>query len=209
MSDTKFLIIYDTYCGWCYGAAPVFDALVASGANVEVLHRHLFQGPLAVRMADGKGAHVLKADARIGELTGQEFSKKYTENVVLSDTEILESGYTAQAAALVHDQGPEKEFAIRNRLETARYIDGVSASNREAVVSALIAEGIPEEDAQKIGTPELAEKAKELSEKAEAAMMTVGAYGVPTVIKVEGDKFTQVDHSAFYGQPEKIRELAA
>ncbi len=29
MSDGKITIIYDTYCGWCHGAA-------------EVQHRHLF-----------------------------------------------------------------------------------------------------------------------------------------------------------------------
>ncbi|WP_282154123.1 hypothetical protein [Ruegeria atlantica] len=50
---TRFTYIYDTYCGWCYGAAPVIDALIESGADVTVMHRHLFQGANAYRMGDG------------------------------------------------------------------------------------------------------------------------------------------------------------
>jgi putative protein-disulfide isomerase len=81
MTTPKFTIIYDTYCGWCYGSAPIFDALLDTGAEIEVLHQHLFQGPLAYKMSESKGALVLKADARIHKLTGQLFSKIYTKNV--------------------------------------------------------------------------------------------------------------------------------
>jgi len=207
MTKSKFVIIYDTYCGWCYGAAPVFDALVESGAEVEALHRHLFQGPLAYRMNEGKGAQVLKADAQIQALTGQEFSEAYRENVVLSDTEVLASHYTAQAAALVHDQGVEKEFSVRRRLEIARYIEGVSAANRDAVISALVEEGVEQEQAEKIGSPALIEKATRTTREASNLMEKVGAFGVPTVLKVVGDNITVVDHAMYYAAPEKITEL--
>ncbi|WP_342076990.1 DsbA family protein [Yoonia sp. SS1-5] len=207
MSDPKFTIIYDTYCGWCYGAAPVFDALVATGADVEVLHRHLFQGPLAYRMSEGKGALVLKADARIHALTGQEFSDVYKKNVVLSDTEILASHYTAQAAALVHAQGPAKEFALRQRLEKARYIDGVSAADRDAVVAALRAEDVPADQADQLGSADLAARAAVTTRKAESLMAQVGSQGVPTVLKTVGDTISQIDHSAFYGRPEDVASL--
>lgn len=207
MPDTKFTIIYDTYCGWCYGAAPVFDALLDTGVEVDVLHRHLFQGPLAYRMNAGKGALVLKADARIHQLTGQEFSDTYKENVVLSDTEVLASDLTAQAAALVHDQGAHKEFALRRRLENARFIDGKLASNRTAVIDALLAEGVSASDANQIGTPALVAKADTMSRKAQDLMALVGSQGVPTVLRVVGSKITQIDHSAFYGQPENVAAL--
>lgn len=207
MSEAKFIIIYDTYCGWCYGAAPIFDVLVKQGAKVEVLHRHLFQGPLAYRMSKGKGDQVLKADARINELTGQKFSQQYIDNIVLSDTEVLASHYTAQAAALVHDQGAEKEFAVRRRLETARYIDGISAADRQAVVSALIAEGIPRSEADQIGAPGLIARAETLSRRAQDIMALVEAFGVPTLVKVVDNEFHHIDHSVYYGRPNNIIEL--
>ena len=207
MSDPSFTIIYDTYCGWCYGAAPIFDALVGSGAQVEVLHRHLFDGPRAVRMADGKGALVLQADARIHALTGQEFSAVYTRNVVQSQAEVLASGLTAQAAALVHEQGPAAEFALRQRLERARFVQGTSAQDRAHVVAALRDAGVPETEAESIGTPALAARAAVTAAKAARLMAQIGSQGVPTVLRHEEGVTTQVDHSAFYGRPDAIRAL--
>jgi len=204
MSQAKYIIIYDTYCGWCYGAAPIFDALVESGADVEVLHRHLFQGRLAYVMSEGKGDQVIQADARIAELTGQTFSQTYIDNVVLSKTEVLKSAYTAQAAALVHGQGAELEFAVRHRIETARFVEGKSAANRDAIVAALIAEGVDAKDAQRIDTPELAEQAERLSQRAEELMTSVGSHGVPTILKVVGDTLELIDHTLFYGRPNDI-----
>lgn len=209
MKPQKFIVVYDTYCGWCYGAAPIFDALVESGAEVEALHRHLFQGPLAYRMADGKGDLVIQADARISELTGQPFSQRYIDNVVLSETEILQSAYTAQAAALVHAKGAKTEFALRARLEKARYVDGVSAADRAAVIDALLAEGVPREEADRIDTPELAAKMEETTIRAREIMQAVGSRGVPTILKVRDGRYEIVDHAAFYGKPEQITALAA
>ncbi|WP_417839999.1 hypothetical protein [Tritonibacter scottomollicae] len=204
MQDRKFIVIYDTYCGWCYGAAPIFDALVASGAEVEPLHRHLFQGARAYRMNAGKGDAVMVADARIAALTGQTFSQAYIDNIVKSETEVLASNLTAQAAALVHDQGAAKEFAVRHRLETARYVDGTSAADRDAVIDALIAEGVAPELAQTIGTPELAERAKATAQRAAILMDVVGSQGVPTILEVQGDSLSVVNHSAYYSKPAAI-----
>lgn len=204
MTQSKFIVIFDTYCGWCYGAAPIIDALADIGAEVEALHRHLFQGPRAYVMAEGKGDHVAVIDARISGLTGQTFSDTYAQNIVRSPTEVLTSNYTAQAAALVHDKGSDVEFAVRKRLEKARFIDGVSAADRAAVVAALMAEGIPSKDAEKIGTPELEAKAAETTQRAEALMEAVGSRGVPTVLKVVNGKAEVVDHSAFYGHPKEF-----
>jgi len=203
----KFTIIYDTYCGWCYGAAPVFDALLDTGAEVEVLHRHLFQGSNAPKMSEGKGDYILKADAQIAALTGQTFSQTYAKKVVMSGTEVLESGYTAQAAALVHDQGARREFEIRHKLEVLRYIDGVSAQDRDAVVSALVDLGIEPAEAEKIGTPELAERAQVLSRKADQLMQEMGSFGVPTVLSHDETGTEVVNHSAFYGNPSGVSAL--
>lgn len=205
----KFTIIYDTYCGWCYGAAPVFDALVTTGAEVEVLHRHLFQGDNAPKMSEGKGAYILKADARIADLTGQTFSDTYAKNVVMSGTEILESGYTAQAAALVHDQGSEREFEVRHKLETLRFIDGVSAQDRDAIVAALVELGVDPAEADKIGTPELAARAAETLRRANALMQQVGSAGVPTVVEHTDAGPVAVNHTAFYGRPQEVQALIA
>ncbi len=38
-------------------------------------------------------------------------------------------------------------------------------------------------------------------------MASVQSRGVPTVLKVNGDQVTQLDHQAVYGRPEAIEEI--
>ncbi len=203
MSTPTIIIIYDTYCGWCYGAAPMFDALVASGAKVTALHRYLFRGSHARRMVEGKGALIRRADARIAALTGRLFSQQYLDQVVLSEREVLESGYSAQAAALVRPQGVVMEFAVRAELERARYIDGVSASDRGAVVESLVRVGVARAEAERLGTPGLERRADRAARRARHLMSAVGARRVPTLLWAYGDgTYGVIDHTVFYGQPQ-------
>lgn len=205
-SNEKIVIIYDTFCGWWYGAAPVFDAIVDTDSKVEVLHRHLFQGDSMHRMSEGKGAQILKIIPRIEALTGQIFADAYKTNIAESETEVLASGFSSQAAALVHDQGAEKEFSLRQRIERLHFQEGVSSGNRQKIVDALIAEGVASEEAERIGTPELATKAAQHSDQARSLMAAVGSRGVPTVLKVNGDEVSLIDHQAFYGQAETVAD---
>ena len=207
MSKDRFIIIYDTYCGWCYGAAPVFDVLVESDAKIEVLHRHLFQGDNAPRMRDGKGDYIVSMDARIAELTGQHFNEVYTRNVIRSDDEILDSSYSAYAAALVHDLGAGKEFSLRRRLEELRFVAGTSAQDKQAVIKALVDEGVDYGLAVQLDQPSNVEKARRISSQAIELMELVGSAGVPTLLHVQDEKIKQVDHSVFYRSPESVLSL--
>lgn len=204
MTKEKLIVIYDTFCGWCYGASPVFDALLETDADVEVLHRHLFQGASSPRMSEGKGAQILETIPQLEALTGQVFGEDFKTNIAKSETEILASGLSAQAAALVHGQGAEKEFALRRRLENLHFRDGMSSTNRQAIVDALIAEGVSPDEAERIGTPELEAQAAQYTERAKVMMAAVGSRGVPTVLKVNEDDISQVDHQAFYGRAQEI-----
>ncbi|WP_299919619.1 hypothetical protein [uncultured Roseobacter sp.] len=123
----RFTYIYYTYCGWCRGAHPVVAALIESGAEVEMLHVHLFQGANAHRMADGFGKVALAHDTRVAGLSGQDFDQRYIDHVIQSPTEILDSTFKAWAAALEHDRGAPTEIALAHDLQNQRYIDGLSA----------------------------------------------------------------------------------
>ncbi|MES0812662.1 DsbA family protein [Roseibium sp. SCPC15] len=207
---TRFTIVYDTYCGWCYGAHPVFAALLNSASRVEVLHRYLFQGVNAHRMADGFGAMAWSYDQRIASLTAQPFSQAYRDNVLGSEAEVLESGLTAQAAALVHGLGPGTELALAATLQKARYVEGKSTADREHVVAALVRHGIDGNEAEeKLGSRALRDAATKLAQQARHVMASVGAGGVPALILEQDGRRTSVDISRFFKEPETIRNLAA
>ena len=204
MTGDKFIIIYDSFCGWCFAASPVFDALVESGAKVEMYHRHLFQGANEVHMGAGMGAQIMQMIPRIEDLSGQTFGEAFKTNIAMSPTEVVESGLSAQAAALVHGQGAEKENALRGRIETLHFQRGMSALDRDTIVAAAIAEGVAPEQAARIGTPELAAEAAALAAKADELMTTVGARGVPTVLRVRNGQVSAFDHHAYFRRTDAL-----
>jgi putative protein-disulfide isomerase len=200
---TRFTYIYDTYCGWCYGASPVIDALIESGVDVTMMHRHLFRGPHAHRMGDGFGKLALQYDRRIQQLTGQKFSDAYVENILGNPNEVLESGLTAQAAALVHDQGAKAELKLAQALQKARYVAGISAANSDLVRKVLAEFGVGRALDEGKGP------ARKISAEAAKLQASAGAQGVPTLLQHTGGKTTQVNISTYYDLPEEIAALAA
>ncbi|MDF9301109.1 DsbA family protein [Tritonibacter mobilis] len=200
---TRFTYVYDTYCGWCYGASPVIDALIESGADVTVMHRHLFQGANAHRMGDGFGKMALQYDRRIEQLTGQEFSDAYVQNILGNPDEVLDSGLTAQAAALVHDLGAKAEIKLARTLQRARYVDGISARNSDVVRKALAEFGV------ELSLEDGKDQARKISAEAANLQASIGAQGVPTLLKHTSGKTTQVNISTYYELPEEIAALAA
>lgn len=198
-----FTYIYDTYCGWCYGAEPIITALIESGAAVTVFHRHLFQGANAHRMGDGFGRMAMQYDRRIATLSGQEFSPAYMSKILQNPEEVLDSGLTARAAALVHDRGAKAEMALARKLQRDRFVNGRSASDQEAISSALAEAGVTDDLAS--GT----EKARALSEEAKALLASYGLSGVPALLRHDERDTRIIDISAFYQTPTRISELAA
>lgn len=200
---TQFTYIYDTYCGWCYGASKVIGALIDSGAEVRLMHRHLFQGPNAHRMADGFGQTALQYDRRIAGLTGIEFSQRYADNVLLNAEEILDSGLTAHAAALVHDKGAKAEFTLGKALQEARYVDGKSAADEQPIYEALKAAGVTEELSGGKA------RAAETSSEAARLLSRVGAQGVPALLMHKDGQTRAISIAEYYDTPAAIAALAA
>ena len=199
----RFTYIYNTYCGWCRGAHPVIAALIESGAEVEMLHIHLFQGANAHRMADGFGKVALAHDTRVAGLTGEVFDQRYVDHVLGSPTEVLDSTFTAWAAALVHDQGASAEIKLAHDLQNQRYIDGISAQNRAAVETALARLGV---------TAPLDDGAKAAAQTAARARQTLASLnlgGVPQLIVEKTGQRHVLSIADFYKSPSSVTALAS
>lgn len=198
----KYTVVYDTLCGWSYGAADVLDAMVHSGAEVDIVHRYLFQGDRAPLLADGYREHMEDADARIAELSGAEYTDAYAANVRNSPTEQLESGLTADAAALLREIDPSREFELSRRLQKRRFVDGVSAQDRAALVDELVAFGIDRDQAERVGSDDIRKISSSLSKDAAAKMAAAGAQGVPAVIAHSPSGDSVIEVGQFYDNPE-------
>lgn len=202
-----YTIVYDTLCGWSYGASNVLQAVIDSGATVRLLHRYLFEGDNALVLSEGKADQMAVADARISELTGQPFRAAYVKNVREATSEVLDSGMTADAASLVRDQGAAQEFALSRRLQERRFVDGVSGQNRDDVIAVLGEFGIDRAEADRIGGSELRAEAIAMSEQARAAMAEAGAVGVPALIAHHEDRDELIDIGRFYQRPTSVTRV--
>ncbi|MEJ6391927.1 hypothetical protein V8J82_01585 [Gymnodinialimonas sp. 2305UL16-5] len=177
--------------------------LIESGAEVEMLHIHLFQGANAHRMADGFGMVALAHDTRVAGLSGQGFDQRYVNQVLGSSTEVLDSTFTAWAAALVHDQGARTEIALAHDLQNQRYIDGISAQNRAAVEAAIARLGV---------TAALEDGAQDAMQTAAQARQTLASLnlgGVPQLILEENGHGHVLSISDFYKSPSAVTALAS
>jgi putative protein-disulfide isomerase len=199
----SFTIIYDTYCGWCYGAAPVLEALVGTG-KAELYHRYLFQGSNAYRMGDGFGTQASVIDARIHALTGQPFGSAYKRNILRSEDEILESGLSAQAAYLIHGLGPEVELKLAHALQYGYFVEGRSTQDAPFVAEKLVSLGL---NNQRLGTPDVIEAALVRAADAEQINRLAGSNGVPTVLR-HTNTTEIINLSEFYNSPTDITHLA-
>ncbi|MEM1039141.1 MAG: hypothetical protein AAGI12_06680 [Pseudomonadota bacterium] len=199
----RFTYIYDTYCGWCRGAHPTIAALIKSGAHLEMLHVHLFQGANAHRMADGFGKVALAHDTRVAGLSGQDFDQRYINQVLQSSTEVLDSTFTAWAAAAVHNQGAEAEIKLAHDLQNQRYLEGVSAQNRGAVEAAIARLGVT------AALEEGAEAAAQISARAREMLAHLNLNGVPQLIVEDNGRCSALSIADFYKTPTAVTALAS
>ena len=200
----NFTIIYDTYCAWCYGAAPVLEALLDTG-KTKLFHYYLFQGGNAHRMADGFGTHAAVIDARISLLTGQPFGAAYKRNILQSETAVLDSTLAAQAAYLAHELGPEAESKLAAMLQRGYFVEGRSTQDAAFISDSLASLGI---SGKKLRTPKLENAAQERAAEAARINRLAGSQGVPTVLR-HAETTEIVDLSQFYHSPTDISKLAA
>jgi putative protein-disulfide isomerase len=90
---TTVTYVFDPLCGWCYGASPALETLVAMpGIDLKLAPTGLFAGEGARPMDAGFAAYAWSNDQRIARLSGQVFSDAYRQNCLLTPGARFDSG---------------------------------------------------------------------------------------------------------------------
>ena len=120
-----------------------------------------------------------------------------------SPTEVLDSTFTAWAAALVHNQGARAEIKLARDLQNQRYIGGISAQNRAAVEAAVARLGVtaPLEDGAKA--------AAQIAAQARKALASLNLGGVPQLIVDDNGQRQVLSIAEFYKSPTAVIALAS
>lgn len=135
--------IFDPMCGWCYGASPLIESLNA----MPELHLSLHPGGMLTRqtIADPFRQHILKADERIAQITGQYFGQAYRERLHHHEPLILDSYITAQAI-LAADTSQNLGFSMLKKIQEAHYQDGKTVAESATLAQLAQELGINADD---------------------------------------------------------------
>ena len=200
--------IFDTLCGWCYGATPALsrakDAF-GDALAITLLHGGLFTGNNAHSMPEMRPI-ALEHDKRIHELTGRPFSDAYIANIVMNDDVVHDSTPTALAHHVVKRLAPDMLLDYLLAAQHARFVEGQDLTNWSVhvplvrpfgITSKQFFDGFYIDDNIRTTMNEEFRLAREL-------MNTVGADGFPAIILKRENEMTLIPHGSLLKKPGKI-----
>ncbi len=200
---------YDPLCGWCYAAEAMTEAASRSAPGQFEIRLHaggLFdQTPLS----DAKRSQIRVADARIGELTGQEFSAAYLDGLLGDPNTVYDSAVPIRAILAAEAVKPGTGLSMLKALQRAHYRGGLRIVEPSTITSAAESIGLAKAkftDAfEQISEDELSKHV----ESTRRLMHEVGARGYPTFVAQTGGHVEVVPHERYYGNPEGFAELVS
>lgn len=201
----RLTYLYDPLCGWCYGASPMLNMLIAREYSFALLPTGLFTGSGAFAMNDGFATYAWEADQRIAHLSGQPFSDEYRVNVLGNQESRVDSDPATLALTAVRLAAPEEEFRALGAIQRARYVDGRDNGSAGVISDILAALELPEAaELFKARDASLLSANQTRIAEGRAEMQRFGARGVPALIAEIGNGRRMLNSSALYGGEEQL-----
>ncbi len=204
MSTVTLHYIYDPFCGWCYGAAPLVKAardvlpVRAHGGGMMAGHR---RQPVTPQLRD----YVMPHDRRIAQLTGQPFGEAYFEGL-LRDTSAVFDSAPPIAAVLAADKLAGRGPDMLSRLQSAHYVEGRRIADREVLVEMAGAIGLDAMAfAQALDEAQGGDVQLHIAET-RRLMDHLGARGFPSFALERDGQIALLDAGAFLGRPQALQD---
>ncbi|NUS18227.1 MAG: DsbA family protein [Mesorhizobium sp.] len=205
MTDTTVTYLFDPLCGWCYGATPMLDRLVASGVALELLPTGLFSGSGARPMDAGFAAHAWANDQRIERLSGQVFSQAYLDNVLNVRGTLLDSSAATLGVSAAGLKDPRRRLAALKAIQRARYVVGRDIVTVDGVAEVLADAGMADAAAaMKAATDEVLAVHRELVGRGRALFQRLHANGVPSLAVIRNDAPRLIGSNALFGSYDNL-----
>ncbi len=210
MVQPELCYVFDTLCGWCYGAAPAVSWARKSfgdALTITLLHGGLFTGENSRPMAEMRPI-ALEHDKRIHELTGRPFSDAYLEKIVMNDDVVHDSTPTAIAHQVVKralQNTPTRLLDFLHATQYARFVEGQDLTNWSTYVPLVKPLAISSKQffdgfydvRTRVSVDAEFQQARDLMEE-------VGAEGFPSFILKAGGGSFLIPHARLLKAPESI-----
>lgn len=201
--STQLHYINDPLCGWCYAAAP----LISAAAKIPQLNIQLHCGGLWInqnRRPLGKALrdYVKPLDERIHLLTGQPFSDRYFNELLLDSSRVLDSEPLIHAMLAVEQAGGSA-LIMMQRIQQTHYRDGIWTGSI-AVLAELAAE-------QHINAEQFIRAKEQVNvfehmNATQNLMAHLGVSGYPSLALQQDARWQLIPLNSFLGRPDAFKQ---
>jgi putative protein-disulfide isomerase len=201
MSAATLHYIYDPFCGWCYGAAPLLKAAeTMEGITVQLHAGGMMTGSRKQRITPEWRSMVMQYDQRIAAMSGQKFGDAY-RNVLLQDpTAVFDSEppTTAILAATQFARG----LQMLHRVQDAHFIEGQKIADPGVLVELATEIGMDRQAFAKAYAAQVGERTSDHINESRQALAQAGGMGFPTFVLEAKDSHVRLDHGPYLGKAE-------
>jgi putative protein-disulfide isomerase len=199
--------IYDPYCGWCHGAAPLMCAARALPGLALVLHGGgMLAGTRRRLVSPQWRSYVMPHDQRIARLTGQPFGDAYVNGLLREDGALFDSGpptAAVRAAEFMGGHGVE----LLTSLQHAHFVAGRRISDPAVLRGLAGGLGLEERAFERALQAYSGAALEQHYRDTERLMAQAGGRGFPTFLLETADGVARLDHVPFLGRPEGFAQL--
>jgi putative protein-disulfide isomerase len=133
MNTATLHYVYDPFCGWCYGAAPMITAAAAiPGLEIQAHGVGMLSGDKSKLMSSDWRDFVRPHEARITAFSKQTFEDAYVQGVLEHENVLLDSSPPI-AAMLTAQQLSGDGIEMLKRLQIAYYQEGRAIADRGVI----------------------------------------------------------------------------
>ncbi len=200
MAD-ELVYVGDPMCSWCWGFAPVFDALRgrwASRVAFRLVLGGLRPGPHARVLDAGMKTHLRQAWDAVESRTGQSIAR----GILAWDGFLYDTGPACRAVVAARRQAPALEYAVYRGIQSAFYAENQDVTRPQALVAVAASTGLDAERFRAVLDEPATTEATEADFRRARAL---GVQGFPTVLLNRDGRWYPV--SAGYQPLERLESV--
>ncbi len=209
MSNPVLHYVFDPFCGWCYGAAPLLEAVRTVDGLAIVIHGGgMMAGAGRQRVTPELRSFVMQHDQRIAKLSGQPFGDAYND-VLLMDTTAVFDSEPPTTAILAAEESGSRGLDMLKRLQQAHFIEGQRIADTQVLLALGAELGFDKQAfASRYAALSGAATQQHISQS-RTLLGRLGGQGFPTFALVRDNQATLLEFSRYLGRPDEWKAVVA
>ena len=192
----KLHYIFDPFCGWCYAASPLIQAVKAV-LPIELHAGGMLTGDRRTRISPAFRQYVMKHDATIAQLTGQPFGEAYS-NGLLVDTGVVLDSAPPITAILAAESLDGRGLLLLHRLQDGHYVEGLRISEPEMLIGLAGTIGLDRNAFEAEFERQSGDRTDTHIAASRQMLSRVGGQGFPTLVLEHNARLERIEHARWY-----------